>query len=550
MAGTSSTFTVSNKIAASGRRGAAIALGACLFFLAAGQTFIPRLGVENDEAVFANSLFRSDAAYYQAGGIPLMVTSYAGTLKTWIYAPIFRVFGTGVRALREPMLAAAALSAGLFFLLLRRAAGARAAVIGVCLLAADSDYLLTSVYDWGPVALQHLLLIGAVLLAIRFAQNRDTRALAGAFFLTGLAMWDKALAVWLLSGMGLAALVVYRRQLVGLFTWRRAGLASLAFCVGALPLFMFNLHSNFETLRKNAAQDTISVSAKAQFLLKAIEGGGLFEYIVPDDWQTPSPHVPSTFLERATAFVSNAAGHPRRGGLLFVLIAALLAAPFAGSSERRAILFCLISFGLAWLEMALNANTGGSIHHTILLWPLPQAIAGISLGAASRRLGRWGPPILAAALAIPILAGLLVTNEYRAEIVRNGGTAGWTPALFPLADYVKLNPPDAVFCMDWGMLNSLMLSSGGKLKLYVGTDAVRNRAELSAEDRRDIRWMVEQSDAEFIAHTPENEFFKGANERLVQAAADLGYRRDVMTVIKDNFGRDMFEVYRFARGAK
>jgi hypothetical protein len=233
--------------------------------------------------------------------------------------------------------------------------------------------------------------------------------------------------------------------------------------------------------------------------------------------------------------------------LIFVLAAALLAAPFAGPRAIRAILFCAIALGAAWIQMALNANTGGSIHHTILLWPLPQAIAAISLAAVSRRLRRGGLPILAAAVAIPICAGVLVTNEYHAQIVRNGGTAGWTPALFPLTDYMEAHPAEYIFCMDWGMHNTLLLESRGSLKLYIGTDPVLDDREPTAEDLGKIRWMLDQPDTEFISHTPENEFFKEANERLTAAATDMGYRKAPETTVSDGFGRKVFEVYRFER---
>ena len=199
------------------------------------------------------------------------------------------------------------------------------------------------------------------------------------------------------------------------------------------------------------------------------------------------------------------------------------------------------------MEMALTANTGASVHHTILLWPLPQAIAAISFAGASQRVGRAGLRVLAAALAVPLAAGVLVTNEYHAEMVRNGSTAGWTTALFPLSGYLKTHPAKSVFCMDWGMLNSLRLLSDGQLKLYVGTDPVYNKKDLSADDLRAVQWMLTQPDAEFVAHTPDAEFFPGANERMIQVAAGLGYARELMAVIGDGYGRNVFEVYRFGR---
>lgn len=528
------------------RRGNAIALAACLYFFVAGQAFLARLGVENDEAIFANSLFDPAGAYYKVGnpGVPLMVTSYAGTLKTWIYAAVFHIFGTGVRQLREPVLIAATVSLWLFFLLLRRVAGMRAAVVGVCLLAVDSEYLLTSAYDWGPVALQHLLLIGGTLAAVRFCQTRRTLALAGAAFLFGLAMWDKALAIWLLSGMSVAALALYGRRLADLFTMKRAAIAALAFCVGALPLIAFNAQSGLATFRSNTSRDTIPMSSKARFLLAAAEGGGLLSYLTRDNWETPAPHRPSSIWEKASNGLSEAAGHPQHSGLAWVFFAALLLAPLAGWPAIRTILFCLITGVIAWIEMAFNANTGASVHHTILLWPLPQAVIAISFAAASRKLGRFGLPALAAGLAIFATVGMLVTNEYRARMVRNGGTVAWTQALFPLHESLRTQT-GPVFCMDWGMLNSLLLLSDGRQKLFVGTDAIYPLRPSNADDLRTVKWMLDQPGAEFVAHAPDTEFFRGASQRLTEVAAQLGYWHVPVATVSDGFGRNVFEIYRF-----
>src|SRR5205807_4671652 len=110
-------------------------------------------------------------------------------------------FGTGLYPLRVPMLLAGTISIWLFFLLLRRIAGDCAALVGCSLLAVDASYLMTSCFDWGPEALQHLLLVGGALLLVIFYQTKRLWPLAGGFFLFGVALWDKALALWMLSGM-------------------------------------------------------------------------------------------------------------------------------------------------------------------------------------------------------------------------------------------------------------------------------------------------------------------------------------------------------------
>ena len=56
-----------------------------MLFFALGWLFLPLLGVQNDEALFASPLFQPKAAYLVKIGhsrLPLMLMSYLGTLKT------------------------------------------------------------------------------------------------------------------------------------------------------------------------------------------------------------------------------------------------------------------------------------------------------------------------------------------------------------------------------------------------------------------------------------------------------------------------------------
>src|SRR6202012_1882376 len=85
-------------------------LSACAFFFLAGLAFIPHLGMYNDEPRFAWPWFRPRgelfALHVGHTRLPLMLINYLGTLKSWIYRPIFRWFGTGVPVTRIPVLLA------------------------------------------------------------------------------------------------------------------------------------------------------------------------------------------------------------------------------------------------------------------------------------------------------------------------------------------------------------------------------------------------------------------------------------------------------------
>ena len=75
-----------------------LAIAACTFFFLAGQAFLPLLGIQNDEALFACAFLQPRAGYIVRLGhsnLPIMLMSYLGTLKAWIYRPVFAVFHAG-----------------------------------------------------------------------------------------------------------------------------------------------------------------------------------------------------------------------------------------------------------------------------------------------------------------------------------------------------------------------------------------------------------------------------------------------------------------------
>jgi hypothetical protein len=515
-------------------------LFASIFFFTAGQPFVTRLGIQNDEALFATPLFELPAALYSWHighfQIPIMLMSYLGCLKTLLYRPIFRVFGTGVYATREPALLMGAASIWLFYLLLQRMAGPRAACIGCGLVAADSLYLLTTCFDWGPVALQHLLIVGGVLLLTRFYQSMSSVPLAAGFFFLGLALWDKALAIWMLGGLGIAGILTFPRQIFAVTGFRRSAISLAALALGALPLIVYNVHTNLVTLRENTGWDASQLSSKAHVLAETARGGILLGYFNAEDRDTPSPKQPSGFLENASATLASLAGNPSSGWMLYAFFAAVLLSPLAGWTELRTVAFLLLAMAVAWIQMALNPHTGGSAHHTILLWPWPQAVIAISFAGISRRLRRFGIPAAAAVVALVCASCLLVTNEYYTKIVRNGSVQIWSAAVFPLAASVRHTGAAYAFSTDWGIFDSLMLLNRDRPRVRNGIGVEENPV--------DLKWALSDPSNIFVGHAKESEVFVGSSVKLIEAAAKLGYRQEVVKTIADGYGRNIFTIYR------
>jgi hypothetical protein len=323
-------------------------------------------------------------------------------------------------------------------------------------------------------------------------------------------------------------------------------LSGVAFCVGAAPLILYNVRFPLKTLRTNTAYTADDVAGKSHLLLSTFSGSGLFGYI-PRDGDAGTPHPPRTAIERMSIRISDLTGGRRAGFLGYAGLAALLLFPLLWSTPaRRPMAFSLIAMGIAWIQMLFAKGAGGSVHHVILLSPFPALFIGVAFAEASRPAGRAGTLLLAGAILFLAATSALVTNEYFAQLVRNGGGVEWTDAIYPLSDGLRRVKPRAIYIDDWGMLDVLRMLNRGKLPLRVGSDPL-SKAELDAEDKGIVLARIADADAVFVGHSDSAEMFTGVNARLRAMAGEAGYRREMLAEISDRNGRPVFEVFRFQR---
>lgn len=523
----------------------------CLLFFFEGLVFIPYIGLQSDEMLFGNALYPPKAtehAIVVAGReIPTMLMSYVGALKAWIYAPLFRVWPPSAWSVRIPALAAGALTVWLFYCLARNWCGRRAALVATALLATDAMFVLTTCLDWGPVALQHLLLVSGLLLVWHFHRSGRRRFLAAAFFAFGLAMWDKALFSWVLVGLCAAALVVFPRDLFSRLTWRNALVAAVCFLLGAAPLVVYNYDSGLKTFRGNNTRFTADrLDHKALVLRLSFDGSALFGYMIRDRPEL-KPIEPRDVWERTPVEINRITGERRAGLLRFACIAALAMLPWLWRTPaRKPMLFALVFAAVTWIQMALTRNAGGTVHHTVLLWPFPQLFVGAAFAEVSRRFRGSGRSALAAVLLLVCAANLAVLNQYLAQSIRFGTTTIWTDAIGPLAAYMRSLPASRVYTLDWGILEPLRALGRGRLPLSNGRDAL---AREDSVHRRNwiLREMVEFPDAVFIDHTAESRLGPDGRARLESIAQSAGYRAEVLHTVAARGGQPVFDVFRFVR---
>lgn len=537
-------------------------ISASILFFLIGVILVPYPGIQNDEALISYPLYLSPG-----GTNGLMANTYLGALKSFLLAPIFDVFGANEWSVRLPALLFAAGSIFVFYRLCAEFRRPTAGWLGAFVLATSPTFLLTATFDWGPVALEHLLIITACWALYRYGapvlfQNGPPGSiwyLSWGFFLLGLAMWNKAIVSWILAGLALGAVVVFPVQLMRLIPLNRQGLgrigvATAAFLVGSAPLIAYNLSWDFATFRNNTHLSIANMEGKWPQARSTTNGDSLFAYMVGESW-FPDPRPVSTPPGEVAEWIVETFGEHRSSGFYTILGVLLVALPLWWKS--RAAWFSIVVCATGWFLMAITKDAGGAAHHVILLWPFPVLFAVSAL--TSPLLMRPGSTSGASKVlrSIPVLAGvcicvanLLVINQHLYQFERFGSGDVFTDAMYPLTERLgqlyEAEAPEKIITTDWGMDYTLALVYRGELPIDFVGDTL-SVAEPGSDEVERIAERMAEPNAIWVAHTDGHDVFPNVGEHLKQIEEEKGFTRKDVEFIRDSNRRPMFEIFRFAR---
>ena len=502
-----------------------------LLFVVLGRALIPCAGIEGDEALFGWPIYGLHKPEFEIAvfhrQIPLMVFPYIGSLKTFLCWPVIRLFGPNAWAVRLPVVLIGGLTVIVFFHWMQRVAGTWSAVTASLLLACDPSFILTGTFDWGPVAIEHLLLVCACLAMV------SGRLTLGSFCM-GLALWNKTVFVWALAGLAAGCLAVCFPELRRVMADRgRIARCAAAFVIGALPLIVYNMHSANATAQANIHPSFAGFGNKLVSLRHTLDGSDLFNVIAAMDSEG-SPKPAHSISGRVACAIGQVTGRHEHDLFVYGLALALLAAPLWWRSPgRRAALFSIVFCIVAFLAMAGLRYTGAA-HHIVLLYPMPQALVGIALSTIR-------PPRLGASLvAVLVLANLLVVNQYLVQLERFGAYGLFSDALNPLAASVCGATGKTLYAVDLGIRDSLNLTCRGR-------QHVDREWMIPQTPTPEIQAMMGDPEGLILDRTKEREYFRGTTDRLNAVARAAGYTRQLLATIRDSNGRAQFEVFRFLR---
>jgi 4-amino-4-deoxy-L-arabinose transferase-like glycosyltransferase len=446
-----------------------IALSTVLFLLANGAG-LSDPGLQYDELLFVNAALGDTHPYHgfiysETLGIPTMLMPYVGALKAWLYTPIFSVFGVTVDSVRLPALLLAALALVFAVVLVVRLLGRWPAAVLAVLLATDPVYGAVARADWGPIVFSALLRTAALLCYFAFLRRHSVRYLWLLVVALSLGLFNKLDYVWFIAAIGIAAVLVHRRELLEIA--RRGWIAVLV----PVASFVAVLIAAFVTLILPATRLPLGgshgslagrISEVAHLFHITVDGSGVYQYM------TGSP-----------------LSHPTLMGSLFpwVLIGCTIVAVWMLAFGRRlrsddplreaavTTTFFLVLFGVMAVGIILTRQATGP-QHIMLLWPLPAVLAVCLLATAARfsiRTRLVATAVLGVALAVLLVTQVRTTTAYvHAYRSDRSWSTIWSPEIYAAARIVSRSASgvESIIAADWGLGNQIFA---------LGNEAVRDR---------------------------------------------------------------------------
>jgi hypothetical protein len=166
-----------------------------------------------------------------------------------------------------------------------------------------------------------------------------------------------------------------------------------------------------------------------------------------------------------------------------------------------------------------------------LLWPFQFLVIAAALGSVPLGLAAAGAAILC-------LSNLAVTNQYYADLIRNGPALRWTDATDALEQYLVDAKPARIFAADWGFFETLNLLGEGNMPLYFADSRIPE-----TQDQ-----MIAAPASLFVSHERGHEYEPEIHAGLQERARLDGYQEVRVTTILDLNGRPTYEVFRFRKG--
>ena len=451
-------------------------------------------------------------------GLPFPISSsaYNGALKSYLFVPVFLVFGANVVAVRTTTIFLALLTVVVTFFFAKELFSLKTALMTTLLLATDPSFIFLTRCEMGPVCLPILFQVSALYFFLRWWKTGRKRYFVIGALSVSLGLYERLpYAVFAVSSISVV-LAMFGKGLkdrIGKFE------LSFGFFAFAIGLSLWALHAakamtmeiGISTLRNRLMifSETLSgiTVARYWFRGRVLDHGGIFPLLLG----------------------------------IGILTGGIQQLRSASNKKDKRILFILFVFSLM-LTVLLSMRHVRFGYHFLYVYPLPHLICATAL---SRETVAFGKPagafkkafsgVLAFLLFMTVTANLHTVHRIYGLLKGTGGQGHWTDAIYQLDGFLRTQKGKTVVCMHWGLQRNLFVVSNGAYPVVEAAWAYR---EAKPEDRPSLKALFDNLGNLYLVYSTTTQA-----EKFEDLVRSLNCHPTFLKAFYQRDGRRVYSVY-------
>ncbi len=464
--------------------------------------------------------------------LPVMLMPYIGAVKAYLYYPIFKFWGSGVAAVRLPVILLGLVTLIFTNALFRQTLGPCTALVGVVLLASDPTFIFMQKTDWGPIALMMALKVSSLYFVFRWMNQGDALWLGVACFLMGIGVFDKIIFVWYVAALAAALPLCFWSSFKERLTVKSGGLVLISFLAGGFPFIVFAIKTQGGSLTN---PNLFHLSWLQDFMLRwnvligTLNGTAVYNFFNNELLQNLAPLLKrenGAGLGSTLAAIGGTIAHNgtfQFAGLILSIIVIAVLLEEGRLQFRSSVLFYLVLLA-SMIGMIFMTPGATGIQHFVSVYPFSHLVIASALcqseGLDKVPLRRWFPSYRLVGFALGLLfviSQLYADVRYLQSLKRTGGVGIWSDAIYRLAEYTHDHPDKYYALMDWGFSNQLLVLTQGRVRKEESFVSIKDSPNEEEKIRR-MCHLLERSNTLFVFHARKYEIFPDARYFQSRAA--------------------------------
>ncbi len=413
-------------------------------------------GIQYDEILFGNAALGGiDYTFItkKIGNVPIMLMSYIGALKAYIYYPIFKIFPVSAYTIRLPVIIIGLLTLFFTYNYLRLLFNRRIALTTVLLLTFDPSFIFQNKLDWGPVSISLFLKSLALFFLIKGMGSRQKRYFFLFFLCLGLGLFNKLDFIWFINALALSASILFYKELFSFFRKKRElSIILIISLVAFFSLFIREL-SRMSLRTYGTGFFTFNLIERLKYQIgnfsSTLSGQGAYKYITNADLPFKSLFLPVWIAVILTSIL-----------LIFLWKAKIF--------DKRIGFFAILLLAI-FFQIYATAQAIGT-YHMMSIYPFPHIIMAFFIdkmigGSENRHSRRFLIPTAYSAIGLVLISYSCVSYQYLRAFEQDRTSMMWSEGIYDLIEYVKENNNQTYVSLDWGMHNQLLAFTKGRVPL-------------------------------------------------------------------------------------